>query len=152
MVTSSRISLICPAWRVFKLGVGMGPEWICPGCGRQAWDWRDLWGRGGAKVSPLLQRRAPPVIACLPWASLSCSWSEGMKGWLALCPYSALFQRGQNILGLSLQRVNSSKGKSDLIQHVWGSCSCRTIFSVGENLFWPGVTSRLVSQQPSVLT
>lgn len=100
----------------------------------RAWDWRDLWGRGGAKVSPLLQRRAPPVITYLPWASLSCSWWRDER---LTCPLSLLstVQRGQNILGLSLQRVNSSKGKSDLIQRVWGSCSCQEPYSFcGGNL------------------
>lgn len=46
MVTSSEYHSSAPAWRIFKLGVGMGPEWICPGWEGRAWDWGTLGSVG----------------------------------------------------------------------------------------------------------
>lgn len=64
-------------------------------------------------MAPLLQRRAPPIVTCFPWASLFGGADKELT--YPLSPLS-IVQRSQDRHDLSLQWVNSPKREVDPVQ------------------------------------
>lgn len=98
-----------------------------------------------------LQRRAPLIVICLPWASLFGGTDKELT--YPLSPLS-IVQRGQDRHDLSLQWVNSPKRKVHPVQPtlVYYLLMVGAMFFLwGRSCSWPSRAARLVSQQPHLL-
>ena len=125
-----RISLISSCMKNFQAGSGYGTRMDI------SWLWKaehEIGGIFGAVVGPRCPhycREGHLLLEPVFRGPHSPAAGDGlMKGWLALCPYSAQFREVRTHLVLAFKALTLPREKSDLIQHLWGSCSCQEPYS-----------------------